>query len=286
MPRLPICRGLFFAVLLCAGGAGADRAVAQTMASTCLAMAQDRQAPRVLRAAFEPGAPAAMGQRLAQLASDEVRIAYVGHSAFRIETPGGVAIVTDYDNSAGAGGPPTIVTMNHAHDSHYTSTPDPAIAHVLRGWNPDGPGPARHRLEVGDVLVRNVPTDLYSNGVMIEQDGNSIFIFEVAGLCIGHLGHLHHTLTPDHIARIGRIDVLFVPVDGTYTMSQGGMIDLAGQLRSSIVIPMHFFSIGSLQRFVAGMQDKFETNTPGGNTITVSARTLPSRPTVTVLLPY
>ena len=176
--------------------------------------------------------------------------------------------------------------MNHAHSSHYTDNPDPAIAHVLRGWNPGGDGPARHHLQVGDVYIRNVTTDLYSNGVMIEKDGNSIFIFEMAGLCIGHLGHLHHKLTPQHIAEIGRIDILFVPVDGTFTMSLAGMIELAGQLRSSMVIPMHFFSTFTLQRFVAGMAEKFNVETANSDTVTVSLKTLPEAPTVMVLSPY
>ena len=47
------------------------------------------------------------------------------------------------------------------------------------------------RSVVDDVYIRNVPTDIRNGGAM-EADGNSIFIFEVAGLCIGHLGHLHH----------------------------------------------------------------------------------------------
>ena len=37
-------------------------------------------------------------------------------------------------------------------------------------------------------------------------------------MCIGHLGHLHHTLTDQQIAQIGQLDVVMVPVDGSYTM--------------------------------------------------------------------
>lgn len=251
-------------------------AFAQAETSTCLAVAQDNRAPRVWRAQSRSDA----------LAPDEVDIAYVGHSAFRITTAGGVSIVTDFSGDFGAGGAPDVITMNHAHTTHYTDFPDPAIAHVLRGWNPEGDGPAEHRLRLGDVYIRNVATDLYYNGVMIEQYGNSIFVFEVAGLCIGHLGHLHHKLTPEHIAEIGRLDILFVPVDGTYTMSQAGMIELAQQLRSSIVIPMHFFSTFSLQRFLAGMEDHFAISVAGARDMTVSLRTLPQSPTVSVLLPF
>ena len=58
------------------------------------------------------------------------------------------------------------------------------------------------------------------------RDGNSIFIFEVAGLCIGHLGHLHHKLDDSHFAQIGRLDILMVPIDGTYTMSLDGISEI------------------------------------------------------------
>ncbi len=244
-------------------------------ASTCHAIAGYPERSLLHRAALNPS-----------LASDEVAISYVGHSAFRIETPQGATVVTDYYGSNGAGGTPDIVTMNHAHETHFTSFPDPTIAHPLRGWNHDGKGPAKHYLEWKDLLVRNVTSDLYSGGFMYEADGNSIFIFETAGLCIGHLGHLHHKLTPEKIAEIGRIDILFVPVDGTYTMSQEGMIELANTLRSSVVIPMHYFSNFSLARFVDGMTASFDIVQAPQNTVRLSARELPKRPQVLVIPLY
>ena len=94
-------------------------------------------------------------------------------------------------------------------------------------------------MRVGDVYIRNVPTDIRryygegSSGSMI-KDGNSIFIFEVAGLCIGHLGHLHHKLDDTHFAAIGRLDILMVPIDGTYTMSLDGVSEITKRLRSSV----------------------------------------------------
>ena len=255
-------------------------ATAQVQPSTCLAVA-------------DKGHGHGNGARLWQagLARDaattsDVNIFYVGHSAFRITSPGGIDIVTDYSGNHGPGEPPQIVTMNHAHGTHYTDYPDPRIDHVLRGWGADGADKAEHYLELGDVLVRNVSTDLYYEGTMIEKDGNSIFIFEVAGLCIGHLGHLHHKLTAEHIARIGRIDVLFIPVDGTYTMSLAGMIDLSRQLRSSVIVPMHFFSGFSLRQFLAGMQDEFEIVETGSREMAVSLTSLPQSPTVNVLTPF
>lgn len=268
--------GITLAILVLTLAAFQAQAQAQTETSTCLAIARHDPGPTIWRASLIQ----------TQLQSDEVKITYVGHSAFRIETPKGVNVITDYNGYHGEGGLPQVVTMNHAHSSHYTPFPDPEIEHVLRGWVANDVTPAEHRLRLDDIYIRNVPTDLYSGGALVEEDGNSIFIFEVAGLCIAHLGHLHHKLTPDHIANIGRIDILFVPVDGTYTMSQAGMIELSQQLRSSIVIPMHFFSTFSLQRFLEGVRGDFEVEMAGSDEMTVSLRSLPDRPTVSVLNPF
>src|SRR6516164_6890557 len=133
--------------------------------------------------------------RQAAAATDEVAITYGGHSTYFIDTPGGVRVATDYSGAYQTGRLPDVATMNRAHSTHYTLFPNPKIPHVLHGWGEDGQ-PAKISERIGDVTIRNVTTDIrryygdYSGNEMI-KDGNSIFIFEVAGLCIGHLGHLH-----------------------------------------------------------------------------------------------
>jgi L-ascorbate metabolism protein UlaG (beta-lactamase superfamily) len=244
--------------------------------SRCIAFVE--RAPRILPAAFDPAQSPALG-------SDEVEIEFVTHSTFRLRTPAGVVAATDYAGYAGDGPTPDIATMNHAHDSHYTDFPDPAIAHVLRGWNPAG-GPAKHHLHVKDLMVRNVSTDIRGWSSTVEPDGNSIFIYEVADLCIGHLGHLHHKPTPEQLARIGRLDVVFAAVDGTYTLDIPTMIEVLKELRASLVIPMHFFGGESLNLFVAGMSTDFAVRINEDPTAVVSLATLPRRPTVLVLPGY
>src|SRR5690606_8620143 len=129
---------------------------------------------------------------------------------------------------------PRVVTMNKAHRTHFTDNPPAGIEYVLRGWNPAG-GPARHALVVDDVYIRNVPTDIRTWGGDLERDGNSIFVFEVAGLCIGHLGHLHHRLEDAHYGAIGRLDIVMVPIDGGMTQSLGSMTEITTRLYSSVV---------------------------------------------------
>ncbi len=246
---------------------------APAAASNCLQVAWGdvpaRDDARIVPASFDLGA-------------DEVGIRFVGHASFRIETAGGVVGVTDYAGWHGEGRAPDIATMNKAHSSHWTANPDPSIAHVLPGWNPEG-GQADHYLEFGDLLVRNVPTDIRNWGGGVEPFGNSIFIFEAGGLCIGHLGHLHHKPTDAHYGMIGRLDVVMAPVDGGYTMNLSAMTEVLERLRARIVIPMHWFGERNLERFLAGMSEQFEIREQGAASMVVSRETLPTRPSVVVL---
>jgi L-ascorbate metabolism protein UlaG (beta-lactamase superfamily) len=238
-------------------------------AADCLAMAEGPA--RVRNAAFSPAA----------LEADQVRLSFIGHATFLIESPGGVRIATDYTGYAG-GVLPDVVTMNRAHRSHYTDTPQSDIKHVLRGWNSDG-GPVRHDLQVEDVRIRNVTTDIRGGYVGRVPDGNSIFIFEIAGLCIGHLGHLHHELSPEHLALIGRLDIVMVPVDGGYTMAQVNMMNVLKELKARLVIPMHYFGPTTLARFVESAKASLEVEVSQTPTIVVSAASLPERPKLLVL---
>jgi L-ascorbate metabolism protein UlaG (beta-lactamase superfamily) len=133
---------------------------------------------------------------------------------------------------------------------------------------------------VDDVYIRNVTTDIRAMGAM-EPDGNSIFIFEVADLCIGHLGHLHHMLDNSDYAAIGRLDIVMVPVDGGLTLSGKGMADIVNRLQSSIVLPMHR-RFTDVDTFLSNVKGLFEVRYAGSDTIKVSLRTLPKSPTILV----
>jgi hypothetical protein len=262
----------FFTALVCGLPANADAAQIKPPPSECLAIAQS--IPRVMFASLS---------RVAAEKS-EVTITYAGHATYIIETPRNVTIATDFSGAYTAGKVPDVVTMNRAHSSHYTLNPDPRIAHVLRGWGEDGK-PAHHAVNIGDVLIRNVTTDIRAyrfDTEALQKDGNSIFIFEVAGLCIGHLGHLHHPLDETHYAAIGRLDIVMVPIDGTFTMSLDGMSEITRRLRSSVVLPMHRFAT-PLSDFVARMNGQFEMDLRPERSFSISRETLPKKPTIIIL---
>jgi L-ascorbate metabolism protein UlaG (beta-lactamase superfamily) len=242
--------------------------------SECLAMA--RAGPRAIPVSL----------RSAAAETSEVAITYAGHSTYYIDTPAGVRIATDFSGAYTVGRLPDVVTMNRAHSTHYTLSPDPRIATVLHGWSDDG-SPAKINTRIGDVLIRNVTTDIrryFGDGPNPEmiKDGNSIFIFEVAGLCIGHLGHLHVKLDDSQFAAIGRLDIVMVPIDGTYTMSLDGIADITRRLRASVVLPMHRF-MTALDEFMRKIGEQFAIDVRTERTLRISRETLPGTPTVIIL---
>ena len=266
----------FLMMIFASGAADAQQKPARPEPSQCQAIAQSL--PKATFASFSTPGPT--------LANDpvdgDVKITFLGHSTFFIETPGGVSIATDYSGAYPPPYTPEVVTMNKAHPSHYTLTPDPAIKYVLHGWS-DVPGePAKIHLTVGDTLIRNVVTDIRSWGGGIEANGNSIFIFEAAGLCIGHLGHLHFELTDQQYAEIGRLDVVMVPVDGGLTMGADSMSRVVKRLRSSLILPMHRWG-PPIDQFLALFGPDFDVGYAPTPSVTVSVKSLPRKPLIYVL---
>ena len=253
------------------GAAPSPPAAKPEMTESCPGLIANRR-PFVEPAAF----------RLAALKSDEVRINYIGHSTFLIESPQLVRIATDYNDYVRPAILPDIATMNHAHSTHYTDHPDPGIKYVLRGWAEDQK-PARIDLSYKDVRVRNVPTNIRSFDGSTELHGNSIFIFEMANLCIAHLGHLHHTLTQQQLNEIGRIDVVLVPVDGSYTLDLDGMVEVLKSLKAPLMIPMHYFSAYTLDRFLSRVRQEWDVEVAEVPSVVVSKTSLPAKPKVLVL---
>ena len=269
VPRLSIlAAGLIGLTCLAAAAQNAAPpapTVKPEMTETCPGLvASDR--PKAVLAAYRPSA----------LAPNEARITYVGHATFLIESPKLVRIATDYNDYVRPPILPDIVTMNHAHSTHYTDHPDADIKFVLRGWRDDGM-PANHDITYADVHVRSVSTNIRNWSGGTERNGNSIFIFEVGSLCIAHLGHLHHTLTQQQLNDIGHVDVLMVPVDGSVTLDTEGMVEVIQAMKAPLMIPMHYFSSFTLHRFLERVSQQYDVEFAETPSFVVSKAMLPSK---------
>ena len=81
---------------------------------------------------------------------------------------------------------------------------------------------------------------------------------------------------------IGRLDIVMVPIDGSYTMSLDGVSDITKRLRSSVVLPMHRF-MTPLDEFMRKIGEQFEIDQRSEQTLKISRDTLPGKPTVIIL---
>jgi L-ascorbate metabolism protein UlaG (beta-lactamase superfamily) len=232
--------------------------------AVCAPVAEGPRAWPVLDLPAKPPAPGS------------VEVTFIGHASFLIRSAGGTTAITDYNDHLVMPLVPTVATMNRAHSTHFSHAPDTRIKHVLRGWKEGGV--AEHGLSVGDMRIFNVPTNLrnWETGGT-DYGGNSTFVFEVAGLCIGHLGHLHHTLTETHLKRLGPIDILMIMVDGSVTLTRAGAIEVIDQIKPKVVIPMHFFSRSNLEDFAAALASRYPTTRSDSPTVVFSRATLPDR---------
>lgn len=256
---------LLLPLLLLAGLVPAARAADQR---GCMPAVASADAASAWRAALDQG---------------EVGLRFLGHASFLIETPSGLRIITDYNGYNRAERVPDVVTMNNAHSTHYTNRPEPGIKLVLRGWSPDG-GPVWHDERFEDVRIRNIPTNTREwGGQGTRTYGNSIFIFETGGLCIAHLSHLHHVLEPQDLADLGQVDVLIVPADGIYTLSQEDMITVIGQVKAPLVIPMHYMGPWALERFLPLLAETHQVRRADSDRVVLSRMTLPDRPELLIL---
>ncbi len=221
---------------------------------------------------------------LAQTAAvpkNHIRITYVGHASFMIESAAGVRALTDYNGYLPLNAIPDLVTMNNSHDSHYTDFIADGIKHVLRGWDPKG-GVARHNMFIEDVRIRNVPTNLTDiTGRM--ANGNSMFVFEVADLCVVHISHLHHVLSKEQLGELGRIDIAFAPIDGFMTMTHSELFRVLAQIRPKLIIPMHYGYYGAVEEFIQKAKALYPIRMHDSDRIEISLAKVPRRTEVLFL---
>jgi L-ascorbate metabolism protein UlaG (beta-lactamase superfamily) len=73
---------------------------------------------------------------------------------------------------------------------------------------------------------------------------NTIFIVDVDGWRIVHLGDLGHILNEEQLKKLGKVDVLMIPVGGVYTLNGGEAKKVQEQIKPrEYILPMHYGNI-------------------------------------------
>jgi L-ascorbate metabolism protein UlaG (beta-lactamase superfamily) len=162
-----------------------------------------------------------------------VDINWLGHACFRLKGSRATVITDPFPPDLGyklGKVEASIVTVSHQHPSHaYTQGVGggPRIVH--------GPG----EYEIGGVLIIGVPTYHDAEGGK-EKGKNTVYLIEMDGLSVCHLGDLGHVLTSEQVEEIGNVDVLLLPVGGVSTIDAAQAAEVVRQLEPKAVIPMHY----------------------------------------------
>jgi L-ascorbate metabolism protein UlaG (beta-lactamase superfamily) len=162
-----------------------------------------------------------------------VDINWLGHACFRLKGSRAVVITDPFPPELGynLGKPEAdIVTVSHQHPSHSYLEGVGGKPRVIRG-----PG----EYEISNVLIIGVPTHHDAEGGR-EKGKNTVYLMEVDGVSVCHLGDLGHVLTAEQVEEIGNVDVLLVPVGGGSTIDAAQAAEVVRQLDPKAVIPMHY----------------------------------------------
>lgn len=214
-------------------------------------------------------------------------IQWLGHSAFLIVSSNGKKIITDPYNTGAYQGTfryapirisPDIVTISHQHNDH------------------NGAGDLPNHFDVVSRAEERTVQGIKFRGIEATHDNeggsrrgmNTIFVMDIDGMRVCHLGDLGHLLSPQQVERIGFVDILLIPVGGYYTIGPGQADQVIKQLNPKLAIPMHYktdkvdFPIGPVSDFIRG---KDNVQVRPTSEIEMSKEQLPTETIIIVLQP-
>ena len=163
-----------------------------------------------------------------------MKIRWLGHACFLLESQDGTKIVTDpFDGSVGYKMPmleADIVSVSHDHYDHNYVEGVQGDPQIIRSAG---------EYTIGNVKIKGVPA--YHDEVKGAKRGtNIIFNFDIDGIKVCHVGDLGHLLSKSQLEEVGHVDVLLIPVGGIFTLDAEGAAAAVEQFSPKIIMPMHF----------------------------------------------
>jgi L-ascorbate metabolism protein UlaG (beta-lactamase superfamily) len=216
-----------------------------------------------------------------------MKIKYYGHSAFMITTDTGVRIITDPYQSNSFGGALSygkitdetdIVVASHDHDDHnYTKDIKGNFKHITKAGT--------HNIK--GLKIRAIPSH-HDASKGKERGDNLIFVVDADGFTIVHAGDLGHTLEKKAVEEIGKVDILFIPVGGFYTIDGREATKVMTDLKPAVTIPMHFktdkctFPISGVEEFIGSKKGVKRVK---ASEIEIKKESMPKEPEIIVMEP-
>ena len=166
-----------------------------------------------------------------------MEIKWYGQSCFEIISEKATVVIDPYSEEIGLKLPPLtadIVLVSHQHHDHNNVE---AVAGKSGGAPKVISNPGEY--EVLGVYIHGVQSFHDAAGGK-DRGVNTIFVIDIDGVRICHLGDLGGDLSNEDLEAIGEVDVLLVPVGGVFTIDAKKALMVANQIEPKIVVPMHY----------------------------------------------
>ncbi|QGU00697.1 Zn-dependent hydrolases of the metallo-beta-lactamase superfamily [Candidatus Syntrophocurvum alkaliphilum] len=164
-----------------------------------------------------------------------MKIEWLGHASFYIQTNGKRITTDPFDERLGYpvyGLESDLVTISHEHWDHNADYAVKGSPIVVRK---DGIS------KFDDMSITVQGFQSYHDKVKGQARGfNTIYKISSEDIEVLHLGDLGHLLTKEEVIQIGNVDILLIPVGGTYTIDANEAYELVNFINPKVVIPMHF----------------------------------------------
>ncbi|HEY8444199.1 MAG TPA: MBL fold metallo-hydrolase [Clostridia bacterium] len=164
-----------------------------------------------------------------------MKLQWLGHSCFLLEESTGTAIVTDpYDQKLTGFKMPEVkadvITCSHNHADHNYVKGVKGAQKII-----NSPG----LYEYKGVNITTIPS-FHDSRLGKLRGTNLIFKFRIDGIDVCHLGDIGQDITPELIDAIMPVNILLVPIGGTYTIDAEQAYEYVSTLMPDIAIPMHY----------------------------------------------
>jgi len=207
-----------------------------------------------------------------------ITLRWFGHSCFLVSGKKVTLVIDPFEIGGGLRYPPIDVTadvllVSHEHHDHNNVKAVRGSPRVIRGE-----GNWKDPVPIVGVATSHGP----------QRGSNTVFRFEVDDISLCHLGDLGEVPAKEELSRLKPVDVLMIPVGGTFTIDAAAAHQVVRLIEPRLVIPMHYrtkyvdLPLSTLEPFTRGKRNvRYETS----NIMNLQKDSLPEEALIVVLPP-
>jgi L-ascorbate metabolism protein UlaG (beta-lactamase superfamily) len=208
-----------------------------------------------------------------------LQIRWHGHACFEITNQ--QTIITDPHDGKSIGIPTPmvhgdIILISHDHYDHNS------VKTVEKEQSKIITEPRKRTID--DITIKGFGT-YHDEHEGAKRGENIMYHCTIDGISFLHTGDLGHVLDDKLIDAIGPIDILFIPIGGTYTLDAEAALNVISKLKPKITIPMHY-KIEGLSLPIASLDEFLDIASfpliKVGNEIDIEKEELPAEPEIWV----